>query len=92
MMQVVFGNNTQCKPLKETLKLPAPRPLPGGNVDVPFVIVVDDAFPLSPNIMKRFAMTGLAHERRIYNYRVSRARRTIVRHIGTAFSYLLDEN
>ncbi|KAJ8874446.1 hypothetical protein PR048_025295 [Dryococelus australis] len=64
--------------LKEkTLNIPAPRPLPRGYVDVPFDIVVDDAFPPSPYIMKPFAMKGLTHARRIYNYRVSRARRTI---------------
>ncbi|KAJ8879344.1 hypothetical protein PR048_019952 [Dryococelus australis] len=40
-------------------------PLPKGNVHVPFVIVADDDFPLSPNIMKPFAM------------KVSQARRTI---------------
>ena len=42
---------------------------------MPFVLVGDDAFALKPYMMKLYAMVGLTNERRIYNYRHSRARR-----------------
>ena len=58
------------------MHLPSPRPLPGRSVDVPFVFVADDAFPLSMNIMKPFAgCQDKGSKNRIFNYRLSRARR-----------------
>lgn len=44
--------------------------LPEGSV-----IVGDDAFPLRPDLMKPFSKHGLTNEERIFNYRLSRARR-----------------
>lgn len=63
----------------ELLDLPAPSPLPGREINVSHVFVADDAFPLSPNIMKPFpgVTKGLLTPERIYNYRLSRARRII---------------
>ena len=40
-----------------------------------FVIVGDEAFPLKPYLMKPFPQAGLDDEKRVYNYRHSRARR-----------------
>lgn len=37
-----------------TLKLPNPRPLPGRNVNVPYVFVADSAFALSNNVMRPY--------------------------------------
>lgn len=45
--------------------------------DLPFVFVADEAFKLAPNLMKPFGKNALTGERRIYNYRLSRARRVI---------------
>lgn len=39
------------------------------------VIVGDDAFPLRPDLMKPFSKHGLSDEEKIFNYRLSRARR-----------------
>lgn len=61
------------------LHLPAPSALQGREMLVPHLFVADDAFPLSPNLMKPFpgVTKGLLTPERIYNYRHSRARRII---------------
>ena len=43
--------------------------------DVPFVIIGDEAFPLKPSLMKPYPAKVLTDYERIYNYRLSRARR-----------------
>lgn len=40
-----------------------------------FLIVGDDAFPLRENLLKPFSRKNLTREERIFNYRLSRARR-----------------
>ena len=57
------------------LNIPDPTPLPGKNIDVPFVCTGDDAFPLAKYMMKPYPTTGLTKEKRIFNYRLSRMRR-----------------
>lgn len=46
------------------------------------VIVGDDAFPLSPNIMKPFTRRALRLPERIFNYRLSRAHRMVENAFG----------
>ena len=57
------------------ISLPSPMPLPHGTKSIPYVFVGDDAFPLKPYMMKPYPQTGLNDEKRVYNYRHSRARR-----------------
>jgi len=75
----VFRNSTLFKKLNENqLNLPPNKPLPGKETFIPYVFVADDAFGLSPHIMKPYA--GVFNKRstqRIFNYRLSRARRVV---------------
>lgn len=73
----VFGNTTlRSKMVENKLKLPEPTPLPEREEPVPYVFLGDDAFPLSPSILKPYpGPQDKASPRRIFNYRLSRARR-----------------
>lgn len=44
---------------------------------LPYVFVGDEAFALRPDFMKPFGKNALNQERKIFNYRLSRARRVI---------------
>lgn len=45
------------------------------ETQVPYVFVADDAFPLGRHLLKPFALQGLSYAQRVFNYRLSRARR-----------------
>ena len=57
------------------LELPEPRALPYRLEKITFVILGDDAFGLKNYMMKPFPQRNLTIEKRISNYRHSRARR-----------------
>ena len=65
-----------------TVNLPAPKALPQREVPVPFVVVGDEAFPLKPYLMKPYPRNQLDNEKRIFNYRLSRARRCVENAFG----------
>lgn len=69
-----------------TIHLPPPKPLEAGNdaTKVPHVFVGDDAFALSPNMMKPFRHSdpNRSDEQRIFSYRLSRARRVVENAFG----------
>ncbi|KAG5872989.1 hypothetical protein JTB14_025355 [Gonioctena quinquepunctata] len=74
---VFLGTDLYVAVEENTLQIPPKRVLPGRNVDMPFVIVADDAFAMSERIMKPFV--GRHSEgsiERAFNYRHSRARRS----------------
>ncbi|XP_076547090.1 uncharacterized protein LOC143305836 [Osmia lignaria lignaria] len=64
---------------RKRLNVPNEEPLPGRIKSVPFVFVADDAFALSTYMMKPYPgrTPGACSPERIYNYRLSRARRVI---------------
>lgn len=58
--------------------LPAPRPLPGTDgPPMPFVVLGDEAFQMCENLIKPYSSRDLNHAKRIFNYRLSRARRMV---------------
>ncbi|XP_077277015.1 uncharacterized protein LOC143905464 isoform X3 [Temnothorax americanus] len=62
---------------KNDINIPPPSSLPGTEQDFPYVIIGDEGFALSTNVLIPYPKeqcTG-KKERRIYNYRLSRARR-----------------
>ncbi|XP_071997852.1 uncharacterized protein [Engystomops pustulosus] len=65
------------KLLHEENSLPPPRPLPGTTQTLPFVMVSDEAFNVTPCQLRPFPRKGLDTRRRVFNYRLSRARRYI---------------
>ncbi|XP_073425099.1 WD repeat-containing protein 76 isoform X1 [Dendrobates tinctorius] len=63
--------------LQDSGTLPAPRPLPGSTHPVPFVMVSNEAFPLMTHLLRPYPQMGLDARRRVFNYRLSRARRYV---------------
>ena len=62
--------------------IPEPRPLPGGEVPTNFFIVADEAFALKEYLIKPYPHRNLTRPQRIYNYRLSRARRVVENAFG----------
>ena len=80
----VFANSVLGSMVKQRL-LPFPKnkELPGTrSCALPYVLVGDEAFPLLPNLMRPFPSDSLTDEKRIYNYRLSRARRVVENSFG----------
>lgn len=75
----VFKNSTFYSMLQTNrLSLPAARPISKDSPEnVPFVIVGDEAFGLSTVVMRPYGGTYLSVKKKIFNYRLSRARRYI---------------
>lgn len=70
-----------------TLNLPEPCPIiEMGEMDLPYFFIADDAFPLDVKIMKPYSgkssPTGLDTDKTVFNYRLSRARRTVENAFG----------
>lgn len=74
-----YKNTSFFKKLQEgTLHLPANNVLPNTDLSLPFVFVADDAFPLHNHILKPYpGVNEKGSIERIYNYRLSRARRIV---------------
>lgn len=68
------------------LKIPAPRAPENYSTNFPFVFIEDEAFALRKNLMKPFPQKDLNHDRKIFNYRLSRARRVVENVFGILWS------
>jgi hypothetical protein len=75
-----------------SLGLPPPCPLPGGQEPVGYFLVGDEAFPLRPWLMKPVPSRNLTHDQRIYNYRLSRARRVVENAFGILAARYVTQN
>jgi len=91
-----YGKESDCNIFKQSsfgkklysgrVNFPCEKLLPGDEQGVPqpFVLVGDEAFALSKNLLRPFPGRNLNDERRIFNYRLSRARQ----HIECTFGIL----
>lgn len=69
--------------IENNLDFPASNAtLPGTHISVPFMCVADAAFPLRTNLMKPFGGKSLSRKQMVFNYRLSRCRRTIENAFG----------
>ncbi|XP_068082037.1 uncharacterized protein [Anabrus simplex] len=67
---------------QDALSVPGYTQLPGSSVAVPHVIEGDEAFPLKSYIMRPYPGQQLDRTKRIFNYRLSRARRVVENTFG----------
>ncbi|XP_069612086.1 uncharacterized protein [Ranitomeya imitator] len=74
----VYGKN---------FNFPRPRPLPNTQCPpMPFVMVGDEAFQMCENLLKPYSSRDLNHTKRIFNYRLTRAQRTVACTFGILVS------
>lgn len=79
----VYNNSSLSQALENnTLNIPGLRNLPGTSDACPHVIVADDAFALKTYLLKPYALRNLIPDQRTFNYRLSRARRTVENAFG----------
>ncbi|KFM83313.1 putative nuclease HARBI1, partial [Stegodyphus mimosarum] len=65
-----------------SLELPDPTSLVPGSDPVNYYMVADEAFPLKPYLMRPYPGRNISQEQRIFNYRLSRARRVVENAFG----------
>uniref|UniRef100_A0A8C5LZJ8 DDE Tnp4 domain-containing protein n=1 Tax=Leptobrachium leishanense TaxID=445787 RepID=A0A8C5LZJ8_9ANUR len=74
----LFRNSTLWNEIESgSLNIPRPAPLPGSDVAVPYAFVGDKAFGLSTHLLRPYSGTHLNVKKRVFNYRLSRARRYV---------------
>ena len=82
----VFAKSEVAKLLDEHgMNLPPPEKLANAPADSPplhYFFVGDDAFTLRHYMLKPYPSRALTHDERIFNYRLSRARRTVENAFG----------
>lgn len=80
----VFKNCLLWKKIEDkSLSFPEPETLPGRQKNIPYLILGDEAFALHENVMKPYS--GIHQQgsmERIFNYRLSRARRVVENAFG----------
>lgn len=80
----VFETTTLGKQIYKD-EMPLPPDTTIGGIKMPFFFISDDAFPLSTRVMKPFKptkTTPLTQEQKVFNYRLSRARRCVENSFG----------
>lgn len=84
----LFKNTELCKRMQnKSLNLPNQEPLHGRDIPIPYVFVGDKAFPLGENLMKPYTSNHPKGSiKRIFNYRLSRARRVVENAFGIVSS------
>lgn len=84
----VFRNCTLYKKIENNaLNFPEPQCLEGRATEIPYFMVGDEAFALTPNLMKGYAgVHPKGSKERVFNYRTSRARRVVENVFGICSS------
>ncbi|XP_050293847.1 uncharacterized protein LOC126734316 [Anthonomus grandis grandis] len=65
-----------------SLSVPQHAPLPRTDMEAPYVVVGDEAFPLKNYFMRPYPGRELHNSKRVFNYCLSRARRTVENAFG----------
>lgn len=65
------------KLLENKLNIPGPSTLEGSNTEAPHVLIGDEGFGITPFLLRPYGGKFLTLKKRIYNYRLCRARRYI---------------
>lgn len=74
----IFKNSKLFEKLSDgSLGIPPPTPIADSSLHYPYVVVGDEAFPLSTNLLRPYGGRHLTDTKKIFNYRLSRARRYI---------------
>ncbi len=71
---------------EKKMNLPDPAKLTPDGSPLPYVLVGDEAYQLTDYLLKPYPRSSLNKYRRIFNYRLSRARRTIENTFGILVS------
>lgn len=79
---VIANTKLYEKIVNNDLKIPKPAVLSNSNKVLGYSFIADEAFAMRPDLMKPFSRDTLTKERRIYNYRLSRARRVVENAFG----------
>ncbi|XP_060589881.1 uncharacterized protein LOC132745063 [Ruditapes philippinarum] len=66
----------------KTIGFPDPEPLPRVDRNMPYFFVANNAFQLKTDMIKPFPFRNMTVEERIFNYRLSRARRVVENAFG----------
>lgn len=74
----VFRNSAFFERLQSNdLNIPEEVELPGTNTRIPYVFVGDEAYPLMTHLLRPYPRNQLNYNNKIFNYRLSRARRLV---------------
>lgn len=79
---VITHTSLYNKLMTDKLHLPPSCTLQGTNISVPYTFLGDSAFGINRHIMKPYPFKNITHEKRIFNYRLSRARRVVENAFG----------
>lgn len=74
----IFKNSIMAQRLQQNeMYVPTPIPIFTGGKAMPYMLVADEAFQLNNFTLRPYPKRTLTNEQRVFNYRLSRARRVV---------------